>query len=284
MFDSQDFFSSEKISPPKDTETPIKSPIPVLPSSSVGSSSPVRSTTSPPDYPFDELSKWSRSNCTEDCKKLLIKKYYPRTEIQQMEDEFYNLTVKENDLKTYLRRFQELATLCPTMVSNSKKLLEAFIGGLPQSIEGNVMASKPQTLEEAINIAQRLMDQVTKHNHVQETNDHKRKLDDKRNTNNNKYPNNHDHNLYPNDHNNNNHSINRNNNNYQDNRNNENRNNDYHHQHHRRQETVKTYTATPTKNKKYTKNKRYHGNTPLCIRCTLHHTRFCTVKCQTCNK
>ncbi|GJR89807.1 reverse transcriptase domain-containing protein [Tanacetum coccineum] len=35
-----------------------------------------------------------------------------------------------------------------------------FIGGLPQSIEGNVTASKPQTLEEAINIAQRLMDQL----------------------------------------------------------------------------------------------------------------------------
>nr|GEX07966.1 hypothetical protein [Tanacetum cinerariifolium] len=60
MFDSRGFFSSEKISPPKDIETPIKSPIPVYPSSSVGSSSPVRSTTSPPDYPFDELSKWSR--------------------------------------------------------------------------------------------------------------------------------------------------------------------------------------------------------------------------------
>ncbi|GJW41176.1 reverse transcriptase domain-containing protein [Tanacetum coccineum] len=44
---------------------------------------------------------------------------------------------------------------CP----RTKKLLEAFIGGLPRSIEGNVTASKPQTLEEAINIAQRLMDQ-----------------------------------------------------------------------------------------------------------------------------
>ncbi|GKE01513.1 putative reverse transcriptase domain-containing protein [Tanacetum coccineum] len=39
--------------------------------------------------------------------------------------------------------------------------MEVFIGGLPQSIEGNVTASKPQTLEEAINIAQRLMDQET---------------------------------------------------------------------------------------------------------------------------
>ncbi|GKF10990.1 hypothetical protein Tco_0048916 [Tanacetum coccineum] len=38
-------------------------------------------------------------------KKLLIKKYCPRTEVKKMEDEFYNLTVKGNDLKTYIRRF-----------------------------------------------------------------------------------------------------------------------------------------------------------------------------------
>ncbi|GJX07870.1 hypothetical protein Tco_0195802 [Tanacetum coccineum] len=54
-----------------------------------------------------------------------------------MEDEFYNLTVKGNDLETYIRRFQELAMLCPTMVPNSEKLMEVFIRGLPRSIEGN---------------------------------------------------------------------------------------------------------------------------------------------------
>ncbi|GKA58985.1 hypothetical protein Tco_0758298 [Tanacetum coccineum] len=48
MFDSRDSFPSEKISSPEDTETPIFS------SSSVGSSSTVRSTTSPPDYLFNE--------------------------------------------------------------------------------------------------------------------------------------------------------------------------------------------------------------------------------------
>ncbi|GKA81553.1 putative reverse transcriptase domain-containing protein [Tanacetum coccineum] len=45
------------------------------------------------------------------------------------------------------------------MVPNSEKMIEVFIGGWPRSIEGNVTTSKPQTLEEAINIAQRLMDQ-----------------------------------------------------------------------------------------------------------------------------
>ncbi|GKF23252.1 hypothetical protein Tco_0075574 [Tanacetum coccineum] len=139
-----------------------------------------------------------------------------------MEDKFYNLTVKGNDLKTYIRRFQELAVLCPTMVPNSEKLMEVFIGGLPRSIEGNVTVSKPQTLEEAITITQRLMDQVTKHNSVQGTNDHKRKFDDKRTFTNNNYQNN------------------RNNNN--------NRNNDHHQQQNRRQETFKAYVVTPTKN------------------------------------
>ncbi|GJZ48252.1 hypothetical protein Tco_0602084 [Tanacetum coccineum] len=51
LFDSRDFFSPEKISPPKDTETSVESPIPVSPSSSS-----IRSTTPPPGYSFNELS------------------------------------------------------------------------------------------------------------------------------------------------------------------------------------------------------------------------------------
>ncbi|GKB92848.1 reverse transcriptase domain-containing protein [Tanacetum coccineum] len=157
-------------------------------------------------------------------KRLLTNKYCPRTEVKKMEDEFYNLVVKGNELKTYIRRFQELAVLCPNMVPNTEKHMEVFISGLPRSIEGNVTALKPQTLEEAINIAQRLIDQIIKRDSVQETNNHKRMFEDKRNTNNN----------YPNEHNNNNHSNNHNHNNYQDNHNNNNHNNDYHQQHHKR--------------------------------------------------
>ncbi|GJQ94892.1 reverse transcriptase domain-containing protein [Tanacetum coccineum] len=183
-------------------------------------------------------------------KKLLIKKYCPRTEVQKMEDEFYHLTVKGNDLKTYVRRFQELATLCPTMVPDSEKMMEVFIGGLPRSIEGNVTASKPQTLEEAINIAQRLMDQVTKHTSMQVSSDHKRKFNDRRTFNNNNYRNTNTNNHY----------------------------NNYQPQQNRRQETFRSYVITPTE------NNGYIGNCPLCKKCTLHHTRPCTVKRNTCNK
>ncbi|GJY76016.1 putative reverse transcriptase domain-containing protein [Tanacetum coccineum] len=117
----------------------------------------------------------------------------------------------------------ELTVLWPTMVPNSEKLIKVFIGGLPRSIEGNVTASKPQTLEEAISITQRLMDQVTKHNSVQRTNDHKRKFDDRRTFTNNNYQNNY-------------------------NNNNNNRNNDHQQQQNRRQETFRAYAATPTEN------------------------------------
>ncbi|GJS44231.1 putative reverse transcriptase domain-containing protein [Tanacetum coccineum] len=68
-----------------------------------------------------------------------------------------------NDLKTYVRRFQELATLCPTMVLDFEKMMEVFIGGLPRSIEGN----------------------VTKHTLVQVSSGHKRKFEDRRTFNNN---------------------------------------------------------------------------------------------------
>ncbi|GJW24878.1 reverse transcriptase domain-containing protein [Tanacetum coccineum] len=161
-------------------------------------------------------------------KRLMTNKYYPRTEIRKMEEELYNLTVKGNDLKPYVRRFQELTILCPNMVPNTEKLLEAFIGGLPRSIEGNVTASKPQTLEEAINIAQRLMDQVTKHTPVQVSSDNKRKFDDRRTFNNNS----------------------RSNNNYR----NTNTNN-HQLQQNQRQEAVRAYVVTPSgNNRPLTKN------------------------------
>ncbi|GJV32685.1 reverse transcriptase domain-containing protein [Tanacetum coccineum] len=105
---------------------------------------------------------FSRSNCIEKNKVTFATGTLTNDVLSwKMEDEFYNLTVKRNDLKTYVRRFQELAVLCSNMVPNTEKLMEVFIGRLPQSIEGTVTASRPQTLEEATNIAQRLMNQET---------------------------------------------------------------------------------------------------------------------------
>nr|GEY01234.1 putative reverse transcriptase domain-containing protein [Tanacetum cinerariifolium] len=69
--------------------------------------------------------------------KLMTKVYCPRNEIQKIETELLNLTVKGNDLTAYTQRFQELILLCTRMVSDEKDRVERFIGGLPENIQGN---------------------------------------------------------------------------------------------------------------------------------------------------
>ncbi|GJV62260.1 reverse transcriptase domain-containing protein [Tanacetum coccineum] len=185
-------------------------------------------------------------------KKLLIKKYCPQTEVKKMEDEFYNLTVKGNDLGLICWFERTESVFSRSNCTEDCKVKFATGTLTEEALSRWNSFAQPIGIEEAITITQRLMDQVTKHNSMQGTNDHKRKFDDRRTFNNN----------------------------YQNNRNNnnDNRNNDHYQQQNRRKETVRAYAATPTK------NSRYIRSLPMCKKCTLHHTRPCNVKCQTCNK
>ncbi|GJZ11521.1 hypothetical protein Tco_0546280 [Tanacetum coccineum] len=173
MINAQDIEHMIPPTPPRDTEPPIGSPISLSPSSSVGSLSSVRmvpkrtSTSAAPAMTqaaikkivadsvtvaleaqaatmtnTDNTNRNTGPRATPIARKCSYKEF--------MSCQTFNF--KGNDLKTYIRRFQELEILCPNMVPNSEKLMEVFIGGLPKSIEGNVAASKPQTLEEAITI------------------------------------------------------------------------------------------------------------------------------------
>ncbi|GJT15636.1 putative reverse transcriptase domain-containing protein [Tanacetum coccineum] len=58
-------------------------------------------------------------------------------EIQKMETELWNLTVKGNGLTAYTQRFQELILLCTRMVPDEEDRVERFIGRLPDNIQGN---------------------------------------------------------------------------------------------------------------------------------------------------
>nr|GEZ56667.1 putative reverse transcriptase domain-containing protein [Tanacetum cinerariifolium] len=53
---------------------------------------------------------------------------------------------------------EELILLCTRMVSDEKDRVERFIGGLPDNIQGNVIAANPARLQDAIRIANQLMD------------------------------------------------------------------------------------------------------------------------------
>ncbi|GKC40552.1 putative reverse transcriptase domain-containing protein, partial [Tanacetum coccineum] len=69
--------------------------------------------------------------------KLMTEVYCPRNEIQKMETELWNLSVKNNDMATYTQRFQELTMMCTKMVPEEEDRVEKFIRGLPDNIQGN---------------------------------------------------------------------------------------------------------------------------------------------------
>ncbi|GJZ59894.1 hypothetical protein Tco_0615710 [Tanacetum coccineum] len=67
-----------------------------------------------------------------------------------------------NDLATYTQRFQELTLMCTKMVPEEEDQVEKFIGGLPDKIQGNVIAAEPTRLQDAVRIANNLIDQNLK--------------------------------------------------------------------------------------------------------------------------
>ncbi|GJX58816.1 reverse transcriptase domain-containing protein [Tanacetum coccineum] len=91
-----------------------------------------------------------------DFKAMFIRKYCPRNEIKQMENELWNLKVKGTNLTAYNQPFQELILLCPEIVPNADRLLEHYIKGLSLSIKGNETSSKPVDLHEAIDMTQEI--------------------------------------------------------------------------------------------------------------------------------
>ncbi|GJY17023.1 putative reverse transcriptase domain-containing protein [Tanacetum coccineum] len=97
-----------------------------------------------------------------DLMKLMTEVYCPRSEIQKMETELWNLTVKNNDLAAYTQRFQELTLLCTRMVPGEEDRIERYVGGLPNNIQGNVISAEPTRLQDAIWLENSLMDQKLK--------------------------------------------------------------------------------------------------------------------------
>ncbi|GKA33213.1 reverse transcriptase domain-containing protein [Tanacetum coccineum] len=73
--------------------------------------------------------------------KMMTKNYCPRSEIKKLETELWNLTMKGTDVESYTQRFQELVLLCSRMVPNESDKVEKYTGGLPNTIQGSVMAS-----------------------------------------------------------------------------------------------------------------------------------------------
>ncbi|GJY45666.1 putative reverse transcriptase domain-containing protein [Tanacetum coccineum] len=110
-------------------------------------------------------------------KKMMTDKYCPRGEIKKIETEMWNLKVKGTDVVAYSRQFQQLALMCSRMFPEEIDKIEKYIGGLPDMIHGSVKASKPKTMQEAIEFTTELMDEKT-HAYAERQAERKRKNDD----------------------------------------------------------------------------------------------------------
>ncbi|GJW55830.1 putative reverse transcriptase domain-containing protein [Tanacetum coccineum] len=107
--------------------------------------------------------------------KLMVEVYCLRNEIQKIESEVWNLTVKNNDLAAYTQRFQELTIMCTKMVPEEEDRVEKFIGGLSDNIQGNVIDAEPTRLQDDVRIANNLMDQKLKGHAVKNAENKRRK-------------------------------------------------------------------------------------------------------------
>ncbi|GJX01301.1 reverse transcriptase domain-containing protein [Tanacetum coccineum] len=70
-----------------------------------------------------------------DLRKKMTDKYCPRNEMKKLEAELWNLMFPEESDK-----------------------IERYVSGLPDMIHGNIVASKPKTMQEAVEMATELMD------------------------------------------------------------------------------------------------------------------------------
>ncbi|GKB26759.1 hypothetical protein Tco_0866160 [Tanacetum coccineum] len=115
-------------------------------------------------------------------------KYCPRNEIKKIEIELWNLKVQGTDVVAYNQRFQELALLSDRMFPEETDKIERYVGGMPDSIYSSVVASKPKTMQEAIEMATELMDRRINTLAEKQT-ENKRKFEDAPRYNQNQQPN-----------------------------------------------------------------------------------------------
>ncbi|GJW03605.1 putative reverse transcriptase domain-containing protein [Tanacetum coccineum] len=83
-------------------------------------------------------------------KKLMTAKYCPRGDIKKLDIKLWNMKVKGTDVLSNNQRFQELALMCLRMFPEESDEVEKYVSGLPDMIQGSVMASKPKTMQDAI--------------------------------------------------------------------------------------------------------------------------------------
>nr|GEW57226.1 hypothetical protein [Tanacetum cinerariifolium] len=96
-------------------------------------------------------------------RQWMTEEFCPRSMLQRLEQEFYNLKLKGTDIDGYTNRFHELALLCPRIMKPEQVKVEQYIQGLSKNIRGDVTSSNPASIDEAVRMAYQLMGHITQH-------------------------------------------------------------------------------------------------------------------------
>ncbi|GJR20384.1 hypothetical protein Tco_0968911 [Tanacetum coccineum] len=79
---------------------------------------------------------------------------------REVEQQLASIQKSQRQDRENFRKLQELelALLCVRMFPEESDKIERYVGGLPDMIHGNIVASKPKTMQEAVEMATELMD------------------------------------------------------------------------------------------------------------------------------
>nr|GEU74345.1 hypothetical protein [Tanacetum cinerariifolium] len=126
---------------------------------------------------MENQTKFSTCTLLGNLKKKITNKYCPRGEMKKLESELWNLRVKSIDVVSYNQCFQELALLCVRMFPEESYKNKTYVDGFPKVIHRSVVASRPKTMQETIEMENELMDK--RNNTLAERHaENKRKFDD----------------------------------------------------------------------------------------------------------
>ena len=89
----------------------------------------------------------------EELKELMIQEFCPMSELQKLENEFWNLEQDSGNHQAYANRFHELSLLVPHMVNTPTRAINRFVRGLPLQVQDAVIGSKATTLPEVIRLS-----------------------------------------------------------------------------------------------------------------------------------
>jgi hypothetical protein len=94
----------------------------------------------------------------EEFVEIFTKRFCPESEMEKIEAEFLQLTMKGLEVQEFTTKFNELSRLVPHLVTPEDRRISRYIYALSPEIQGLVRAAGPTTYEKAVDLAYTMTD------------------------------------------------------------------------------------------------------------------------------